>query len=214
MSPTDLGRIAVGAAGGFIDITTNGGASWTDVDLITLVPGYLGFVTNVTWQDNQNLWVTAVAQAPGAVRVIKATIATPASDWANATFTPMQNGLPDLPVSGSTSIRAIRRGTRSTPPRTWVSTGPTDGGATWEPFGNGLPTVRVNDIYMPPDGSFMRIATYGRGIWELPQIELVSATLADDGASCDRDGVLDNGETGQLTITLMNQGPNNVNDST
>ena len=34
--------------------------------------------------------------------------------------------------------------------------------------------MRVNDIYMPPDGSFMRIATYGRGIWELSQIELVS----------------------------------------
>ena len=29
--------------------------------------------------------------------------------------------------------------------------------------------------------------------------------------SCDRDGVLDNGETGRLTVTLKNQGPNNVN---
>ncbi len=77
VSPTDLNRIAVGAAGGFLDITTDGGATWTDLDLITLVPGYQGFVTNVSWQDNQNLWITAVAQAPGAVRVIKATIANP-----------------------------------------------------------------------------------------------------------------------------------------
>ena len=32
----------------------NGGATWTDIDLIAKVPGYQGFVTNVTWQDNQN----------------------------------------------------------------------------------------------------------------------------------------------------------------
>ena len=43
--------------------------------------------------------------------------------------------------------------------------------------------MRVNDIYMPPDGSFTRIATYGRGIWELSQIELVNTTLNDDGGS-------------------------------
>ncbi|MGZ5472738.1 MAG: hypothetical protein ACXW31_02520 [Thermoanaerobaculia bacterium] len=214
VSPTDLNRIAVGAGGGFIDITTNGGASWTDIDLITLVPGYQGFVTNVTWQDNQTLWVTAVAQAAGAVRVIKGTIANPGDPWSTATWTAMQNGLPDLPITRvsfdprDVSLATIYAATHVGIYRT------TDGGANWEPYGNGLPTVRVNDIYMPPDGSFMRIATYGRGIWELSQLELVSAELSDDVASCDADGVLDNGETGNLTVTLMNQGPNNVNHVT
>lgn len=211
VSPTDLNRIAVGAGGGFIDVTTNGGASWTDINLIALVPGYQGFVTNVTWQDNQTLWVTAVTQNAGAVRVIKGTIPTPASSWATATWTAMQNGLPDLPITRvyfdprdatkNTIFAATHVGIYRT----------TDGGANWAPYGNGLPNVRVNDIYMPPDGSFIRIATYGRGIWELAQLELVSATLSDDVSSCDSDGVLDNGETGNLTVTLKNQGPNNVN---
>lgn len=210
VSPTDLNRIALGAAGGFIDITTNGGASWTDIDLIAKVPGYQGFVTNVTWQDDRTLWITAVAQAPGAVRVIKA-VAAGTDDWANATFTPLQSGLPDLPVtrvyvdprdpSRSTLYAATHVGVYRT----------TNGGASWEPFSNGLPTVRVNDIYMPPDGSFMRIATYGRGIWELSQIELVNTRLTDDGASCDQDGVIDNGESGTLFMTFANQGPNNLN---
>ncbi len=214
VSPLDLGRIAVGAGGGFIDITTNNGASWTDVNLIALVPGYQGFVSNLTWQDNQNLWVTAVAQAPGSVRVIKGTIASPSASWATATWTPMQNGLPDLPVTRvyfdprDASRNTIYAATHVGIYRT------TDGGANWSPYGNGLPTVRVNDIYMPPDGGFLRIATYGRGIWELAQLELVDATLADDVASCDADGVIDNGETGNLTVTLMNQGPNNVNHVT
>ena len=214
VSPTSLQRIAVGAAGGFLDITTNGGATWTDIDLIAAVPGYEGFVTNVSWQDNQNLWVTAVAQTPGAVRVIKGSIANPGDPWSTATWTAMQNGLPDLPVtrvyfdprdlSRATIYAATHVGIYRT----------TDGGANWEPYGNGLPTVRVNDIYMPPDGGFIRIATYGRGIWELPQLELVSAELTDDVTSCDSDGILDNGETGRLYVTLKNQGPNNVNHVT
>ncbi len=105
-----------------------------------------------------------MAQAPGAVRVIKATIASPGDSWAGATFTPMQEGLPDLPVtrvyidprdaSRNTLYAATHVGVYRT----------IDGGQSWESFSNGLPTVRVNDIYMPPDGSFMRIATYGRGI--------------------------------------------------
>jgi hypothetical protein len=209
VSPTDLNRIAVGAAGGFLDITTNGGATWTDLDLITLVPGYQGFVTNVTWQDDNTLWITAVAQVPGAVRVIKAS--APGGNWGAATFMPMQEGLPDLPVtrvyidprdpSHNTVYAATHVGVYRT----------LDGGQSWHVFSNGLPTVRVNDIYMPPDGSFMRIATYGRGIWELSQIEVVETALVDDRTTCDDDGVLDNGESGSLFLTFMNHGPNNLN---
>ena len=211
VSPQDLNRIAVGAGGGFIDVTTNGGASWTDLNLVTLVPGYQGFVTNVHWANNKTLWITSVAQAAGAVRVIKGTIANDGDSWATATFAARQSGLPDVPVtrvlvdprdpSGNTVYAATHVGIYIT----------TNGGANWAPYGVGLPTVRVNDIYMPPDGGYIRIATYGRGVWELPQIELVQTALSDDVLSCDRDGVLDNGEVGTLRVTLANQGPNNVN---
>jgi hypothetical protein len=211
VSPTDLNRIAVGAAGGFLDISTDGGASWVDINLIAKVPGYQGFVTNVTWQDDKTLWITSVAQAPQSVRVIKATVASPGDSWAGATFTPMQDGLPDLPVT-RVYVDPRDPGRQTIYAATHVGVyRTTNGGVGWEPFSNGLPTVRVNDIYMPPDGSFMRIATYGRGIWELSQIELVNTTLTDDGTSCDRDGVLDNGETGTLSLTFANQGPNNLN---
>jgi hypothetical protein len=64
--------------------------------------------------------------------------------------------------------------------------------------------VAVRDIYMPPDGSFVRVATYGRGFWELPSLTYVGASLTDDIASCDHDGSLDNNEKGHLTITLHN----------
>jgi hypothetical protein len=214
VSPQSLNHIAVGAGGGFIDITTNGGATWTDIDLISKVPGYQGFVTNMTWQDNQNLWITSVAQPAGSVRVIKASIANPGDPWSTATYQVKQTGLPDLPVTRV--LFDPRDATRNT---IYAATHvgiyrTTDNGDNWEPFGNGLPTVRVNDIYMPPDGSSTRIATYGRGIWELVQLELVDATLTDDVSNCDADGIVDNGEVGTLTVTLKNQGPNNVNHVT
>ncbi len=43
----------------------------------------------------------------------------------------------------------------------------TDSGATWARFGTGLPLVSVRDIYIAPDGTFMRIGTHGRGVWEM-----------------------------------------------
>jgi hypothetical protein len=214
VSPTDLNRVAVGAASGFFDVTTNLGTSWTDINLVAAVPGFTGFISNVIWQDNQNIWITSTDLAPGAKRVIKAQIANPGDSWSTATFSVLQSGLPDLPVTRlyfdprDVSHNTIYAATHVGIYRT------TNGGSSWAPFGSGLPTVRVNDIYMPPDGSTIRIATYGRGIWELGQIELKKAVLADSAASCDHDGVLDNTETGTLKITLLNQGANNVNKGT
>jgi hypothetical protein len=72
----------------------------------------------------------------------------------------------------------------------------------------------VRDIYMPPDGSFVRIATYSRGFWELPSLTYVGSTLTDDVTSCDHDGSLDNGETGHITITLHNDSANPLTNVT
>jgi hypothetical protein len=44
VSPIDLNHIALGSAGGFIDITTNGGATWTDIG----VGSYNGTTNAVT----------------------------------------------------------------------------------------------------------------------------------------------------------------------
>src|SRR6266568_2379392 len=78
------------------------------------------------------------------------------------------SGLPDVSVSklqvdprdntGNTVYAATFVGVYQT----------TDGGASWHKFGAGLPNVHVTDMYMPANGSFLRISTYGRGIWEIP----------------------------------------------
>jgi hypothetical protein len=50
----------------------------------------------------------------------------------------------------------------------------TDVGATWNPFGTGMPAVSVYDIRMLSDGSILRAATHGRGIWELAVTGIVN----------------------------------------
>jgi Peptidase family C25. len=43
----------------------------------------------------------------------------------------------------------------------------TDSGTTWTPFGTGLPRVSVFDMAIQPTSRILRIATHGRGMWEI-----------------------------------------------
>lgn len=43
----------------------------------------------------------------------------------------------------------------------------TDNGATWNRMGDGLPMVPVRDMYVAQNQDFIRVATYGRGLWEI-----------------------------------------------
>jgi photosystem II stability/assembly factor-like uncharacterized protein len=43
----------------------------------------------------------------------------------------------------------------------------TDQGASWSKFGTGLPSSSIHDLQISDDGSMLRAATHGRGIWEL-----------------------------------------------
>ncbi len=157
ISPTDLNRIAVCGPGGTLYITTDGGANWQMRD--NKVSDYVGFNANVAWANDSTLYVASENPNGQSVYVVKSTDG-------GATWQPSGNGLPLVPVSkvlvspkdatGNTLYAA-----------TWIGVyESTDGGANWHLFGAGLPAVRVSDLYMPADGSFLRVATYGRGLWE------------------------------------------------
>jgi hypothetical protein len=42
-----------------------------------------------------------------------------------------------------------------------------DDGATWDRMGDGLPIVPVRDLYVARNQEFIRVATFGRGLWEI-----------------------------------------------
>ncbi len=61
----------------------------------------------------------------------------------------------------------------------------TDGGNTWAPYGSGLPAVRITDIRISNNGSLVRVATYGRGVWEIypnSEVPIAAGTGDFDGA--------------------------------
>ena len=147
---------------GRVLITNNSADSFSVVNLQTEVPGYTSFNSNATWANQTDLYISSVQYAPGVVRVAKSNNAGAPGSWIAA-----QDGLPDLPItrllldsrdpSGQSLFAATDLGVYRT----------TDAGAHWRLFGKGLPQVAVLDLYMPPSGSFLRIGTYGRGVWEI-----------------------------------------------
>lgn len=50
-----------------------------------------------------------------------------------------------------------------------------DAGQTWLPMGTSFPLVDVTDMFIPPDGSWIRVVTWGMGMWDL---DLVAPAIA------------------------------------
>jgi hypothetical protein len=106
------------------------------------------------------------------------------------TWTATANGIPDVPVNalavdpaGSNNVYA------GTDVGVYVST---DGGATWNPYGAGLPAIAVFDMVIQNANRFLRIATHGRGWWEISLVPAggvaISGTVTVTGA-VDNSGV-------------------------
>jgi photosystem II stability/assembly factor-like uncharacterized protein len=142
-------------------ISQDGGASWsgTGVSLINIVPGYQGFNSSSAWTSNNVVYFSSEARSPGAVHVVKS--ADMGATWSRA-----DGGLPDVAVS-ELAVDTRDRSGRTLYAATDIGVYKTrDGGNNWTLFGAGLPNVSVRSLYLSPEGEFIRIATYGRGIWE------------------------------------------------
>ncbi len=83
----------------------------------------------------------------------------------NPTWTAAGGGIPDTPVNAlvidpldsNTIYAGADIGVFKT----------SDGGANWIPFSSGLPRVAVFGIAIQPSSRTLRIATHGRGIWQM-----------------------------------------------
>jgi hypothetical protein len=92
---------------------------------------------------------------------------------ATPTWTSMSSGIPDVPVNGfvvdplnSNNLYA------GTDIGVYNSI---DGGNTWNPYGTGLPRVAVFDLKVTAKRT-IRIATHGRGMWEIAAVSAGIAT--------------------------------------
>ena len=159
--PTDARSIGAAATGAKVRITTNGGVSWKTSTLPTSVSD--GFNSNVAWINGNSLYVAsenAQQQGSGCWLAKSVDLGT---TWQKAC-----TGLPQVPIAKVLVSPADPMGLTAYA-ATWIGVYRTsNGGVSWDQFGAGLPVVKVSDLYMPPRGGFLRIATYGRGIWEIP----------------------------------------------
>jgi photosystem II stability/assembly factor-like uncharacterized protein len=159
VSPTATGlkNAAVVCNAGFVVFTHDGGATWGQTGLIETVAGWQGFNSTAEWANDSTLYIGSESPISGG-RVAKSTDG-------GATFVRADAGIPDVPVNrvlvSPTDPNTVYAATFLGVYRS------TNGGTSWSRFGAGLPLVEVRDMYLPPDGSFLRIATYGRGTWEI-----------------------------------------------
>jgi hypothetical protein len=142
---------------GWVVYTHDGGQTWHQTRLIGTVANWFGYQSTAEWADDNTLYIGSESSYPEG-RVAKSTDG-------GAHFILSDTGLPDVPVN-RVLVNPVSKNTVYAATFLGVYRS-TDGGNSWSRYGAGLPFVEARDLYMPPDGSFLRIATYGRGVWEL-----------------------------------------------
>ncbi|HJQ68444.1 MAG TPA: C25 family cysteine peptidase [Blastocatellia bacterium] len=101
------------------------------------------------------------------------------------TWTPAGSGIPDVPVN-ALAIDPLNSNVVFAGTDIGVFKSQ-DGGANWFPFGSGLPVIAVFGMEIQNANRFLRIATHGRGMWEISlqptaiKLEEVAATGYDQG---------------------------------
>jgi photosystem II stability/assembly factor-like uncharacterized protein len=178
-SPIKKGLLYVGTDDGVIQMSKDGGASWTKIEKFPGVPDET-YVSRVTASpiDEGTLFATFDGHRSNDFKpyVLKSTDR-------GATWTSIAA---NLPSSGSAYV--IRQHPRNaallfvgTEFGVFVSV---DGGGAWTALRNNLPTVAVHDLLVHPRENDLVLGTHGRGIWILDDItpleKLTSAVLASD----------------------------------
>lgn len=151
--------MGVVANSGRVFLSNNGGASWTQAAAPTnngLSMSYISFDTT----NPNTVYVASVAADATKNHLWKST--NFGSSWTTMDGTGFPFGIPVNTIANDPGdTLTLYAGTHLGVYRS------TDGGSTWTRFGLSMPLVNVTDVYLSPDSSLVRAATFGRGFWEL-----------------------------------------------
>jgi photosystem II stability/assembly factor-like uncharacterized protein len=214
ISPQDDNVRLVGLRNGRVFATTTGSAVMTDVTGGNFPPPNPADLTRnsigETVIDPNNKFTAYISftsfSPPAGQQIFKTTnLNDPAPTW-----TASSNGIPQVPVS---SIAVDPQDSNSLYAGTDIGVyHSSDGGANWTPYGVGLPRVAVFDVKISNVQRYLRIATHGRGIWEigipgnqLPVVFDAGTTLVAEGCS-PGNGVIDPGEDVTVSFAVRNVG--------
>jgi len=154
VAPSDTKQILTATGAGVVKLSTDGGATWR-----TMAGLPARYASHVEFDPKSpaTFYVSFMAMGT-APRLLKTTDA-------GASFSRIDAGLPPFPVH----VVRVDPGDSST---LYAGTDvglfrSADGGASWGRFGTGLPAVSIWDVAILADGSILRVATHGRGFYEL-----------------------------------------------
>jgi photosystem II stability/assembly factor-like uncharacterized protein len=215
VSPQDDNVRIVGLRNGQVFATTTGSATLTNITGANFpAPNPIDTARNSIGEaiiDPNNKFTAYVSfvsfSPPAGQQIFKTTnLNDPSPTW-----TASSNGIPQVPVS---SIAIDPQDSNSLYAGTDIGVyHSSDGGANWVPLGTGLPRVAVFDVKISNVQRYLRIATHGRGIWEigipgrqLPVIHNGGITITAEGCA-PANGVIDPGEDVTVSFGATNIGP-------
>ena len=169
-------QVGVVTNGGRVFATSNGGTAWTqigksssaqlsaspDTSSAGVMPGNELSLSSVYFDrvSPGTIYVSSVAPQANATHLWKTTDS--GITWIAIDGNGLPTGVPvNLITSDPGDANTLYAGTHL-----GVYRSP-DAGATWVRFGTGLPLVNVTDLYVSENSQLLRVATFGRGIWEL-----------------------------------------------
>jgi hypothetical protein len=163
ISPQNDNVRIVGLRNGALFGTTTGANPFTNLDSANTIPNQ--FIARAVIDPNNINTAYVTLSGFGLTNVWKTTNLNGAPPTWSAAAGSAGNAIPQVPVSGfivdPTNSNALYAGTDI---GVYTST---DGGANWAPFGTGLPRVAVFDMAIQPTSRTLRIATHGRGMWQI-----------------------------------------------
>lgn len=171
-SPSNSQVVYVGFADGTIEMSIDGGVTFTP---LAATPSSPAFVTGISVDPSNPAAITAsfsysdTRYRGGLPHVYQYSYSTSPG---SGTWTTISGNLPQTAVSKVAYVNGAL--VAATDVGVYATGAPAGSSTSWKPVGTGLPNVQVQDLYL--EGTTLYVVTHGRGAWKLPITYLAGTT--------------------------------------